>query len=202
MKCKYCGKEMSLNDVDYNFVGNKDNYWICDNCNARAIQMIRYGKSIKVEFIEDDKMEENKMSEKTNVVTVGVKGIVMFPKYEEGVQKYAIKINDETAAALDNLVRKQFGAMSLTYGEDEETGEKLLNVKSQFDVPAYDSNTGAPFTEKINHGAEVVASIVVKEYEYKRRHGVTAYLKALVVYKNGESKSSGTDFKSIMGNVL
>ena len=142
------------------------------------------------------------MSEKTNVVTVGVKGIVMFPKFEDGVQKYAIKINDETAAALDRLVSKQFGAMSLTYGEDEETGEKLLNVKSQFDVPAYDSNTGTPYNKKINHGAEVVASIVVKEYEFKKRHGVTAYLKAFVVYKNGESQSSGTDFKSIMGNVL
>lgn len=140
------------------------------------------------------------MSEKTNVVQVGVKGIVMFPKYEDGVQKYAIKINDETAAALDRLVSKQFGAMSLTYGEDEETGEKLLNVKSQFNVPAYDSN-GNEFTERINHGADVVASIVVKEYDYKRRHGVTAYLKGFVVYKNGESQS-GTDFKSIMGNVL
>ena len=140
------------------------------------------------------------MSEKTNVVTVGVKGIVMFPKYEDGVQKYAIKINDETAAALNRLVSKQFGAMSLTYGEDEETGEKLLNVKSQFDVPAYDS-TGEPFTEKINHGAEVVASVVVKEYEFKKRHGVTAYLKAFVVYKNGEAQS-GTDFKSIMESVI
>ena len=141
------------------------------------------------------------MSEKTNVLTVGVKGIVMFPKYEDGVQKYAIRIDDVTAKALDNLVKRQFGAMSLTYGEDEETGEKLLNVKSQFDVPAYDSNTGAPFTEKINHGAEVVASIVVKEYEFKKRHGVTAYLKAFVVYKNGESQS-GTDFKSIMESVI
>ena len=141
------------------------------------------------------------MSEKTNVVTVGVKGVVMFPKYEDGVQKYAIKINDETAAALDRLVSKQFGAMSLSYGEDEETGEKLLNVKSQFSVPAFDSNTGELFTEKVNHGADVVASIVVKEYEYKKRRVVTAYLKGFVVYKNGEPQS-GTDFKSIMGNVL
>lgn len=139
------------------------------------------------------------MSEKTNVVTVGVTGTVMFPKYEDGVQKYAIKIDDETAAALDRLVSKQFGAMSLTYGEDEETGEKLLNVKSQFSVPVYDSN-GNEFTENVNHGAEVVASIVVKEYEYKKRHGVTAYLKGFVVYKNGES--SGTDFKSIMESVI
>ena len=35
MKCKYCGKEMSLDDVDYNFKGNKDNYWVCDNCNDK-----------------------------------------------------------------------------------------------------------------------------------------------------------------------
>ena len=140
------------------------------------------------------------MSEKTNVVTAGVTGTVMFPKYEDGVQKYAIKINDETAAALDNLVAKQFGAMSLTYGEDEETGEKLLNVKSQFNVPTYDIN-GNEFTEKVNHGADVVASIVVKEYEFKKRHGVTAYLKAFVVYKNGEAQSV-TDFKSIMENVI
>lgn len=138
------------------------------------------------------------MSEKANVLTVGVKGIVMFPKYEDGVQKYAIRIDDVTAKALDNLVKRQFGAMSLTYGE--ETGEKLLNVKSQFSVPTYDSD-GNEFTEKVNHGAEVVASIVVKEYEFKKRHGVTAYLKGFVVYKNGESQS-GTDFKSIMENVI
>ena len=141
------------------------------------------------------------MSEKTNVVTVGVKGVVMFPKYEDGTQKYAIRINDETAKALDNLVKRQFGAMSLTYGEDEETGEKLLNVKSQFSVPTYASD-GNDFTEKVNHGAEVVASIVVKEYEFKKRHGVTAYLKAFVVYKNGESQSSGADFKSILESVI
>ena len=30
MKCRYCGTEMRLDDVDFNFKGNKDNYWICD----------------------------------------------------------------------------------------------------------------------------------------------------------------------------
>ena len=76
---------------------------------------------------------------------------------------------------------------------------RLQAIKNQ--TVSYDSNTGKPFTERINHGAEVVASIVVKEYEFKKRHGVTAYLKGFVVYKNGESQS-GTDFKSIMENVL
>ena len=42
MKCKYCNSEMRLDDVDYNFKGNKDNYWVCDNCNASAFEKIRY----------------------------------------------------------------------------------------------------------------------------------------------------------------
>jgi hypothetical protein len=41
---------MRLDDVDYNFKGNKDNYWTCDNCNASAFEKIRYNKSISVEY--------------------------------------------------------------------------------------------------------------------------------------------------------
>ena len=48
MKCRYCGAEMRLDDVDFNFKGNKDNYWICDvlECYASCIEEIRYGKPI------------------------------------------------------------------------------------------------------------------------------------------------------------
>lgn len=31
MKCHFCESEMVLDDCDYNFKGNKDNYWICEN---------------------------------------------------------------------------------------------------------------------------------------------------------------------------
>ena len=51
------------------------------------------------------------MSEKTNVVQVGVKGVVMFPKYEDGVQKYAIKIND---------VNECIKVLESEYDEDNE----------------------------------------------------------------------------------
>lgn len=54
MKCKYCQSEMRLDDVDYNFKGNKDNYWVCDNCNASAFEKIRYNKSIFVEFSKEE----------------------------------------------------------------------------------------------------------------------------------------------------
>lgn len=60
MICKYCGKKMELDDVDYNFKGNQDNYWVCDNCHASAVEKIRYGKSIKVDFRKEDDIERRK----------------------------------------------------------------------------------------------------------------------------------------------
>ena len=58
--CEYCGKEMRLDDVDYNFKGNKNNYWLCDNCNASAFEKIRYDESVKVEFYKEDNIERKK----------------------------------------------------------------------------------------------------------------------------------------------
>lgn len=45
MKCRACGLEMALDDVNVNFKGNKDNYWICENCNTSCIEQIRYGQT-------------------------------------------------------------------------------------------------------------------------------------------------------------
>lgn len=41
---------MRLDDVDFNFKGNKDNYYICDDCNCGAIEKIRYGKVIDIKW--------------------------------------------------------------------------------------------------------------------------------------------------------
>ena len=42
MQCKYCNIEMRLDDRDYNFKGNYDNYWACDNCNASCFEKIKH----------------------------------------------------------------------------------------------------------------------------------------------------------------
>ena len=49
MKCKECGAEMFLDDKDYNFKGNYDNYWCCedDNCLTSCIEEVRFGQSFK-----------------------------------------------------------------------------------------------------------------------------------------------------------
>ena len=54
MKCRNCGNEMRLDDVDYNFKGNQNNYFLCDVCQTAAFEKIRYGKSVFVEFFEED----------------------------------------------------------------------------------------------------------------------------------------------------
>lgn len=53
MKCEYCNSDMRLDDSDYRFKGNQDNYWACDNCNASCFEKIRYGKSIRKEFYKE-----------------------------------------------------------------------------------------------------------------------------------------------------
>lgn len=54
LNCKYCGCAMRLDDVDYNFKGNKDNYWECDACGAHALEKIRYGKSVCIDWYKED----------------------------------------------------------------------------------------------------------------------------------------------------
>lgn len=42
--CANCGTQMIFDDCDFNFKGNKDNYWFCPNCLSTAITRIRYGQ--------------------------------------------------------------------------------------------------------------------------------------------------------------
>lgn len=59
MVCKYCNKEMLLDDVDYNFKGNKDNYWICHDCNSSCIEEIRFNKSINEHWHKEEPFNED-----------------------------------------------------------------------------------------------------------------------------------------------
>lgn len=47
MICKECGVEMYLDDKDYNFKGNYDNYWVCEKCQTSCIEQVRFGQSFK-----------------------------------------------------------------------------------------------------------------------------------------------------------
>lgn len=45
--CKECGAKMYLDDRDFNFKGNYDNYWCCEECPTSCIEQVRYGQPFK-----------------------------------------------------------------------------------------------------------------------------------------------------------
>lgn len=47
MKCRECGTDMYLDDKDFNFKGNYDNYWNCEKCQTSCIEEVRYGHPFK-----------------------------------------------------------------------------------------------------------------------------------------------------------
>ena len=55
MLCKKCDNQMKLDDTNYNFPGNIDYYWICENCNCSCKEQIRYGQKFKENWTINDK---------------------------------------------------------------------------------------------------------------------------------------------------
>lgn len=47
MICKECGSKMYLDDKDFNFKGNFDNYWCCEKCQTSCIEQVRFARPFK-----------------------------------------------------------------------------------------------------------------------------------------------------------
>lgn len=47
MICDFCGAEMEKDDVDYNFKGNYDIYWLCPKCESSCIEEVRFSQSFR-----------------------------------------------------------------------------------------------------------------------------------------------------------
>ena len=59
MICKECGSNMILDDKDYNFKGNYDNYWCCEKCQTSCIEQIRFAQSFKeIWHSENDEVKD------------------------------------------------------------------------------------------------------------------------------------------------
>lgn len=54
LKCKFCGSDMTLDDTDFNFPGNHDDYWFCPKCEASCLQAIRFNRPFKEYWISGD----------------------------------------------------------------------------------------------------------------------------------------------------
>lgn len=60
--CRECGARMICDDIDYNFKGNFDQYWVCptEDCMTSCVENIRYGHPISEEWHTEkgDKVED------------------------------------------------------------------------------------------------------------------------------------------------
>ena len=132
-------------------------------------------------------------------VNVTVRGCFKYPKVEDGTKKYAIEINEDTKAKLLAKIVEVFPQYEYKTGTDKESGLPLINVKTGYDIPVYDTDK-KPLDVPIYHGAVGWATVVIKEYNYKGKRGLTAYLAAAVIASNGEP--SGLSYDNIMKEVL
>lgn len=64
MKCFKCGNEMRLDDVDSDFSGNRDNFYLCDNCFCSCYEQIRSNSQFKVQFFDIEGVEINEKEDK------------------------------------------------------------------------------------------------------------------------------------------
>ena len=51
--CPRCGNKMDLDDIDYNFDGNQDNYYLCPVCELGGFEKVRYKKVCKTEYCDE-----------------------------------------------------------------------------------------------------------------------------------------------------
>lgn len=139
--------------------------------------------------------------ENKTVLNCTIGGTLMYPKKEGNTVKYAIAIDELTKGKLEQAVRGKFGARTLTIKEDEHNkGKYLLNVKTSFELPVYDKEKNLLEDVKLYHGAEVYASVSVKEYQYMGKTGITTYLTGIVLLQNGEP--TGVSADNILNNIL
>ena len=54
VKCPKCYGNLIIDDIDFNFKGNENDYCICEKCNSSIFIKIRYGKVCKVEIIDKE----------------------------------------------------------------------------------------------------------------------------------------------------
>lgn len=54
MFCPKCKKALKLDDVDFNSKGNKDNYYVCNDCFISCISYIRNFKIVKIDYFDEE----------------------------------------------------------------------------------------------------------------------------------------------------
>lgn len=138
------------------------------------------------------------MSSNSKIFTV--KCTFKYPKIDKDVKRYALSISGDTATSLTKKLLEVFPDYRISLATDKESGgHYLLNAKTGYDIKMYDMQK-QPINEPIYHGAEGYAVVCIKEYEYKGKKGITAYLAAAVIENNGQP--TGMSYDNIMKDII
>lgn len=128
--------------------------------------------------------------EKNNYCTLTWRGDVYFPEQNEDELRFCITINEKAL----NTLKERVATFSEYFPvvndvEDQETEEmhKVISVKSKYNVPMFEDHDGIESNDrKIRWGDKLIVSARFKEYEYRRKKGVTAYLTGVIFEEHGE----------------
>lgn len=139
---------------------------------------------------------EKKIKENAN--RIQIEGFALFPKYdkETGKNEITVTLDKKDLISILKKVKEIGDELEIHIAEVEWHEENLaaISTKSIYEIPIY-----KPDGSKCNNvsevfwGAHVQAIITLKEYEYKKKKGVTSYLNAIKIIKQGTDYSIGMD---------
>ena len=119
-------------------------------------------------------------------------GIMLFPKKEDGCFSFAIATYPQQNYQLeiDKLSKKINEDLKPVEGKETVYEEKdyiAFNTKSYFNIPIFDkSGNKIEDPEEIGFGADVIVEMKLKEYNYRRKKGLTMYTTGILVLEFGE----------------
>lgn len=147
-----------------------------------------------------------------------MKGVIKFPFYDPEEGKFSAKllIGEKDVETLNDLMDEMDEEVSIGEMTHEGVEYSAINVKTGFDIPVFDSEGKRINNENeypIYDGAQIIAKINFKKYEYTQKKGrtsftktgITGYLMGVVILKQGtpfQQETTFDDFKDLLDEEL
>lgn len=138
---------------------------------------------------------------------INVKGVLYFPKTENGKYSGCLVISNMLADRVEQAVSDRIGK-EYTCSVVKVDGKPCagINFKSIYEVPVFiedpASKNKTRYNQPIPFGSIVTVSLIFKEYEYKRRSGVTAYINGMIINKISENETKEITAEDIEKDVF
>lgn len=121
-------------------------------------------------------------------------GYVLFPKKEN--ERFSMCLATRTAddyqTKIDDICDKVNDMLSYIESKNVKFNDKDykgFNMKTSYDIPVFDYYTKEKLTlDDVLYGCKCLVECVVKEYEFKRRKGLTLYISGIVRLEQSEQQ--------------